>query len=131
MEAGIPFRAERYRKSSFAGAGGYDAIKDALNEEHTLPTAIFTGSDSIASGVLRYLYENRLMVPDDISVATYDDSILTEYGTPPITSVNINKEQIGIEGYRVLLNRIENPDSERNFVIVPYKIIERGSVKKI
>lgn len=131
MEAGISFRKARYRKSPFSGTGGYDAIKDALNEDQTLPTAVFTGSDSISSGVLRYLYEQRLMVPEDISVATFDDSILTEYGTPPLTSVNMNKELIGIEGYKALLNRIENPDTERKFVIVPYKIIDRGSVKKI
>lgn len=130
-EAGIPFNEKRHMKSPFSGSGGYNAIKEVFEKDTTHPTAIFTGSDSIAAGVLRYFYEKRIMIPEDISVATFDDSILTEFGTPPLTSINMNKEQVGIEGYRMLRRRIKNPKAERKCVTVPYKIIDRGSVKKI
>jgi DNA-binding LacI/PurR family transcriptional regulator len=131
IEADIPFRKERYRKSPFTGAGGYEAIKDALECGLPLPTAVFAGSDSIACGVLRYLYEKKILIPECVSLMAFCDSILTEYGNPPLTCVNINKKQIGAEGFKLLIQRINNPDSERQRSIIPYKIIERGSVSKI
>lgn len=53
-----------------------------------LPTAVVTGSDIIAVGVIRCLKAHKLKVPDDISVAGFDDSISDIYD-PPLTTVRM------------------------------------------
>jgi LacI family transcriptional regulator/LacI family purine nucleotide synthesis repressor len=131
IEAGIPFREEYYTKSDFHGLGGYLAVKDALENRNINPTAIFTSHDSIAVGVMNYLYEKNIRIPDAISIATYDDSILATHAVPALTSVNINKPQIGIQAANLLINRIERPNDTIKSIIVPVNLVERHSTRSI
>jgi len=131
VEAGIPFREEYYTRSEFHGLGGYQAIKDALENRNIHPTAIFTSNDAIALGAMRYFYEKNIRIPDDISIATYDDSIFATHAVPALTSVAINKVQIGMEGANLLLKRIENPNAPIKSIIVPVNLVERSSTCRI
>jgi len=131
IEAGIPFRKEYYTKSEFHGLGGYLAAKEALENHNINPTAIFTSSDCMAIGAMKYLYEKNIRIPDSISIATYDDSILATYAIPALTSVTINKIQIGVQAASLLLKRIENQTQKTKTIMVPVNIVERNSVKEI
>jgi DNA-binding LacI/PurR family transcriptional regulator len=93
--------------------------------------AIFCGSDGIAGGVMRFLYEKALRVPDDISVLTYEYSLLTEYASPPLTSIDIQKEILGKEACRILLNRINKPAARPIELRLPPILIERNSVRPL
>ncbi len=130
-EAGIPFREELIAKSEFSGLGGYDAIKDALTNRKINPTAVFTSSDAIAVGAMRYLYEKNIRIPNQMSIATYDDTILATHAVPALTSVAINKDQIGMQAAKLLLARLENLEKESKSIIIPVNLIERDSVRKI
>lgn len=131
LEAEIPFREEYYTKSEFHGLGGYLALKDALENRDIYPTAIFTSNDSMAVGAMKYLYEKNIRIPDAISIATYDDSILATHAVPALTCVNINKAQIGMQAANLLLNRIERPKAEIKSIIVPVNLVERNSTRNI
>ncbi|MGL5328770.1 MAG: LacI family DNA-binding transcriptional regulator, partial [Peptostreptococcaceae bacterium] len=47
---------------------GYDATKSFLEKSFKLPTAFFVSTDTIATGVLKALYENNINVPNDVSI---------------------------------------------------------------
>lgn len=111
------------------GAGGYEAIK-ALWETGVRPDAIATANEPIALGVMRFLYEKGVRIPEDISIASYEDSVLGGYATPALTTVNIHKEYMGTLAAGMLLRRIEDPDKEIESVSIEPKLVIRSSVLK-
>lgn len=113
--------------TGYSGQNGYDGIKE-LWEKGYRPDAIFGASDGITSGILRFLYDKSIRVPDDISVLGYEDSILSEYSSPALTVIDAHKEIMGKEACSVLINRIKKPKSKFvNLTIEPTLII-RNSV---
>ena len=111
------------------GAGGYEAIK-ALWESGARPDAIATANEPIALGVMRFLYEKGIRIPEDISVSSYEDSVLGGYATPALTTVNIHKEHMGTLAAGMLLRRIENPDKLVESILVEPELVVRASVAK-
>ncbi len=64
-------------------------------ENGNRPDAVVTANGQMAAEIMRYLYEQGVRVPDDISIIAYEDSSICGYATPPLTSVNIRKEELG------------------------------------
>lgn len=71
----------------FTRAAGYAAIAELL-ERAPKTTAIFASSDQIAIGALLALHERGVRVPDDVAVASFDDSPDAQYTWPPLTAVH-------------------------------------------
>lgn len=129
-DAGLAFRPEWVRTPEFTGVGGYEAMKDLWNSG-IHPTAVFAGYDGIAIGVMRFLHEQGIRVPDDVSIVGYEDSILSTYSIPPMTTIRIHKEKLGQEACKILINRITHPKSQRVRLTIQCDLIERSSVKDI
>lgn len=131
-EASIDKSALLHVNSNYSGESAYHAMKnlwESLGPKK--PTAVFGASDGITAGLLRYLYEQNLKVPDAVSVIGYEDSILSEYVSPALTVIDAHKEQIGHKACEVLLNRINKPRSKQVVLTLQPSLIERGSVKRI
>lgn len=86
-EAGVPFAPELVETGDFMRAGGYGATRALLSRAR--PTAVFFGNDSMALGGLKAIAENGLRVPEDISVAGFDDIELAEHLHPALTTVRL------------------------------------------
>ncbi len=71
-----------------------------------LPTAVFAGADIVAMGVLEAFTEAGISVPDDVSVAGYDNTTFAALGPVSLTSVDQAGRHIGAETARLLLDRI-------------------------
>lgn len=111
------------------GKGGYDAFK-SLWESGVRPDGIAAANEPIAMGIIRYLYEQKIRIPDDISIIGYEDSVLGGYSTPALTTINISKEYMGEKSTELLLRRIKKPDIPiEHLTIVPHLVI-RDSVKQ-
>ena len=52
-------------------------------------------SDVTALGVFRAAYADGLRIPEDLSIVGYDNTNLTAYTTPEMTSVEQHADQIG------------------------------------
>jgi DNA-binding LacI/PurR family transcriptional regulator len=70
-------------------------------------TAVFCGNDEIAMGVIRGLAEGGRTVPDDVSVAGFDDHPLARLWTPPLTTVRQDFTALGQEAFALLARQIE------------------------
>lgn len=130
-EFSMQVNERRCVRSDFSGEGGYWASKLAYEKRGLRPTAIFAGSDTIAAGVLGYLYEQKLRVPDDVSVVAYERGMLTEYLTPVLTSVEVHKNELGKRAVRMMVQRIENPALAQQCFSVPVELMEGASVKTL
>ena len=114
--------------SGHAGLDAYIAIRSAWEHSPRFD-AIFAGSDGIAGGVLRFLHEQKVRVPDDISMISYERSVITEYIGTPLTVIDPHKEQMGEEACRALLNRIARPRTTPVTLKINPELIDYGSIR--
>ena len=75
-----------------------------------LPTAVICCSDPIAIGLICGLVQQRIRVPEDISVAGFDDSLQSAYTNPPLTTVHSPKYQIGQMLAQTLIATLRSED---------------------
>jgi len=76
------------------------------------PTAIFCASDGYAADVLKAVYRLGLRVPDDISIVGYGDQHEALITYPELTTVRIPNDVIAEAALKLLMDLIEDPESE-------------------
>ena len=87
--------------------GGRQAIRDLLASGFD-PTAIVAVNDRMAMGVLKELHEHGIRVPEDVSVTGFDNTIYSEYVSPALTTVDIDRKKIA----RYLFDTLTQPKLE-------------------
>ena len=80
---------------------GASAVRSILNARKA-PTVIFCGSDLIAMGAMIALEEAGLNVPNDISVVGIDDIAFSFLARPPLTTIRVPREQLGVTCFHAL-----------------------------
>ncbi|MGH0052373.1 MAG: LacI family DNA-binding transcriptional regulator [Sphaerochaetaceae bacterium] len=104
----------------------YEAVK-RLIATGNLPTALFAVSDSLAIGAIHALQDAGFRVPEDVAVAGYDDIISATAVTPALTTVRVDRKEIGRIAIRELETLIANPEKESNIIYVKNNLIIRKS----
>lgn len=97
-------KPERQRSGQLGPDGGYLATQKLLAA--TPFDAIFAANDTAAFGALRALAEVGVRVPDDVAVVGFDDIALSRYSHPPLTTVRIPRQQLGLEAAAQLLAQL-------------------------
>ena len=95
------------------------------------PTAFVVTDDFLGVSLERYCRECGLSVPDDVSIISFNNSLFAQLNSPPLTSIDINSVQLGIEAAMQIINHAENPNLASTKIIVPHQIVERDSCKKM
>ncbi|MBS1851583.1 MAG: substrate-binding domain-containing protein [Acidobacteria bacterium] len=108
---------------------GYLAVK-ALLASGERPTALFVGTDQAASGVYQALQESGVRIPDDISVAGFNDTI-GEVLHPGLTTVREFPKELGVHLAEFVLRRIQEPELPPQQLMMPTELIRRESVRPI
>src|SRR6266568_4064998 len=81
-------------------------------------TAIFCYNDMTAIGVLMACRERGIAVPEELSVIGFDDIRMASYVTPPLTTVQQPKVQLGCLATQVMLDLL-NHRPGRNHILMP------------
>lgn len=92
-------------------------------------SAVFAVSDAYAAELIRFLREHGLSVPEDLSVAGFDDTPLCELLTPALTSVRQDsalRARLALEALRAL----KSGDPVPPVTTLPVTLIERASTKQ-
>ncbi len=89
-----------------AYSGMLDYLKGKVLEE--LPTAFYCANDVTAIGVMKAIRETGFSIPGDIAVVGLDDVDMASYVTPPLTTVKIQKEELGRTAAKILVDKIES-----------------------
>jgi DNA-binding LacI/PurR family transcriptional regulator len=121
----------------FSVAGNYDleseyqAMKKMLKKAE-MPTALFCFNDEMAVGAMKAINESNLRIPEDISIAGFDDSVFSAYLHPALTTVRRSIEKISNTGARLLLEMINKPGNVKHEkLFVHTELVVRESVKKL
>ncbi len=107
---------------------GYLATRWILSR-HEPVTAIFAGSDQIARGVYEALRQAGVRIPDEISVAGFNDSE-APLMDPPMTSVREFPEELGKHLAEFVLRRIQDPARSPQQLTIPTQVVMRQSTRR-
>ena len=107
--------------------GSGQAAASQLLALHDPPTAIFACNDLMAIGVLRAGLELGRRIPEDLAVVGYDDIELASFTTPPLTTIQQPKKEMGATAIKYLLDRIQAGKSCPQKALLPVSLVVRGS----
>lgn len=130
QDAHLPINPDWIIESHFDFEGGVEGMKKLL-QITPRPTAVFACSDTIAVGVYQVAWQQGLRIPQDISVIGYDNIMLAQYLTPPLTTIHQPKAELGKLAVETLLERIKSPNLEYKTTMLQPQLIWRASVVKI
>lgn len=77
-------------------AAGRDAIAEVMAEGPWNHTAILAANDMLAAGAMTELQVRGFSVPGQVSVIGFDDSVLCDITSPPLTSVKQQPYEMGV-----------------------------------
>lgn len=110
----------------FTVRGGERAARKIMRIKK-LPTAIFCVNDLVALGAMKVIKERGLKIPQDVSLAGFDNSYFTEFLSPPLTTVHQPKYELGQDVARILLNEMNSrPCSPSKIEIEPVLVIRES-----
>lgn len=104
----------------------YQNVTNLLARTGNQIDAIFTGDDEAAVGALTALREAGLRVPEDVAVVGFDDSRLSPFLMPPLTTVRAPTEEVGRASARLLFNLLQEQPANMS-TLLPTEIIIRRS----
>ncbi|TVY08152.1 LacI family DNA-binding transcriptional regulator [Paenibacillus cremeus] len=113
----------------FTRIGGYQATK-MLVLQGDLPTAIFYANDEMAIGALEAFKELGIQVPRDISIIGYDNSELSEFVNPTLTTLKQPKYEMGILAAHLMFQALGGEKLNHKYKL-PVELIERNSCRKL
>ncbi len=126
--AGADFKAVVYaRELSFKA--GYAAMTELLDAPER-PDAVFAVSDVLAAGAMAAIKAAGLSIPLDIAVAGFDGTELAEIVSPPLTTIRQPADRLGSTAFKLLFDKIENPQSPAERMILECELQVRGSTRQ-
>lgn len=90
------------------------------------PTAIWALNDRMALGALQWAQQQGLRVPEDISIAGFDDIAAAALSNPPLTTVRLPSHREGQEAIALLFQMMDGIDAPSE-ILVPTDLIVRKS----
>jgi DNA-binding LacI/PurR family transcriptional regulator len=91
------------------------------------PTAIFAADDPAGRGVYWAARDQDLKVPEDLTVAGFNDTPDAAALHPPLTTVRVFTEELGRQAGGLLFQQIGQPDVATPSVVLPTQLIRRES----
>ncbi|MBQ8688162.1 MAG: LacI family DNA-binding transcriptional regulator [Ruminococcus sp.] len=129
MQNGIPVEPRYIAETQFLPEELGMQIHDLLEGEDR-PTAILVSDDLFAVALERACIEAGLSIPGDLSIISFNNSLMARLTSPPLTSIDINSVQLGYEAASQMINHIENPNLMATKIIVPHRLVERHSCRE-
>jgi LacI family transcriptional regulator len=113
----------------FDGVLGRDAL-DALRHRGNA-TLIVAGNDLIAISAIRFLAEQGVSVPDDVSITGFDNISWTDVVRPRLTTIAQPVGALGAKAVELMQERMSGAKIAIRRTIFDVALVERDSVKRI
>ena len=130
-KAGLEKNNLRYNEglvfeAKYSYKDGFDLAQRVLNSG---ATAAYVGEDEWAAGLLNGLFAAGKSVPEDFEIITSNDSPITSYTRPNLSSINHPLYDLGAVSMRMLTKIMNKEELEEKDVILNHGITLRQSTK--
>jgi LacI family transcriptional regulator len=128
-EKGFPKAHRHVENCGFEIEDGYQAALRVFSKKPR-PTALIVINDLLAIGAIRAASDLGLHVPNDVSIASFDDLPISSYIVPRLTTVRRDNKAIGQAMTRMLLERLKDPKRPQQKLELPTEFIIRESTAR-
>lgn len=130
-KAGLEKNNMRYNEglvfeAKYSYKDGFDLAQRVLNSG---ATAAYVGEDGLAAGLLNGLFVAGKSVPEDFEIITSNDSPITSYTRPNLTSISLPLYDLGAVSMRMLTKIMNKEELEEKDVILNHGLTLRQSTK--
>ncbi|MFY8030197.1 MAG: LacI family DNA-binding transcriptional regulator [Devosia sp.] len=125
-ELGVSNHASMEVEVPITAAGGAHALV-TLTERHKDIDAIFFSSDTLAIGAVQECHRRGWAIPGRIGIAGYGDMDLAAQLYPPLTTVRVNRYEMGRRAARQLLDRLGGKQKLAAITSLGFEIVDRES----
>ena len=105
----LNFEDQYVLSSSSTIVSGMNAAKKILKMEKP-PRSVLCANSVIAFGMMQELRNQKIKVPKDIAVMTFDRYPFSDFTEPRVTSVDMNMYEIGEEAGSILIKNLSHPN---------------------
>ncbi|TQV75060.1 LacI family transcriptional regulator [Aliikangiella marina] len=125
-ESQIQFNNDYVAQGYFTFTSGEECAKQLLSLP-ARPTAIFASNDYMAAGVIKVASQENIAVPQELSVAGFDNAPISRYLWPTLTTVKQPIKDMATDAARLLLDAINKRPLESSLVQLTDELIVRDS----
>lgn len=108
---------------------GQRIMQVLIDQPDGLPSAIFAQNDLMALGALSLMRDNGIVVPDDVSLAGYNNLPTVGHVSPSLTTVNYPSMDVGRIAGEMILNLLAG-DSVEDVVLEPELVVRQSTQTK-
>lgn len=126
-DSGIEDKA-RIVGNEFSISNGYLETSLLLQDRKKMPTAIFALSNTIGLGAIKAIRETGLLIPQDISLISYDNNIYLDHMVPAISRIGQMVDDMGKMAVKLLMENIRGVKRSNSHIELSPEIILRDSV---
>ena len=125
----LPVRQDYVVEMESLRTDSSSALEQLLSQPDR-PTAFVVSDDLLAVGLERMCVQKGLRIPEDISIVSFNNSLLAQLASPQLTSVDVNSFQLGYEAAAQIINHADNPNLMATKIVVPHRIVARESCQQ-
>ena len=101
-------------------------------ERDSAPTAIVTVNEECAIGAIHALRKLQVQVPTDMSIVSFNDTVMSSVVEPPLTSVSPHLDYMAATAVHLVMQRASTPAHrpERRYpqkIVIPPALVRRSS----
>ncbi|MDA1477389.1 substrate-binding domain-containing protein [Bacillus changyiensis] len=102
-----------------------------INLPEQMPSAFVCNNDQVARLLINKLNSLGYLVPEDVSVVGFDNDVYATIGSPGLTTVAVNVEEMAMTAAQFMYEKLNDPTIKFGRVLVKGKVIYRESVSDV
>jgi LacI family transcriptional regulator len=122
----IRAKKEYLQFGNFLQESGYQCAKKLFSLRQP-PTALFVANMEMAAGVITFIREKGVTIPEQISIVSFDDSFWARYMDPPLTVISQPMERMGKSTMELLLARLRGGKPAQTLVFTPELVVRHST----
>ncbi|MEK4870261.1 LacI family DNA-binding transcriptional regulator [Niallia sp. FSL W8-1348] len=127
-ENNLPIEDSWVQKGIFDVDSGYHCMSRIMKLSKQMPVAVLAVTDRLAIGAMQYIKDAGLSIPDEMAVAGMGASELSRFISPALTTIDFSIEEVGSEAAGLLLEQINDGNTQGKNRKIKYRLIERSSI---
>ena len=121
----IPFKDDYIIQGDLTMDTGYQIARNIIPRINTFPSAIICGNDLMAIGFLNCCKEHNIHIPEDFSIAGFDDIFISRFQGIELTTIRQPTMKMAKKATELLLSKMKDPASPNQRIILEPELIIR------
>lgn len=104
-------------------------VADQVLEANLKFDAVFAFTDTLAIGLMNRLREKGIKIPEQVAIASFSGTELSQIVYPQLTTVEPPLHEMGRKAAQLILDKLKNPHSPNQSVVLDAEICKRASTE--